>query len=146
MDRETKIKIRILEGKKMAAQVNADKQEKLYSVYPHLPLLVFLLIFSIFLAWGIIDSWTNQTIVPIEEGITANTKILYGIWQFETRFHVYASWALIGAFIGVFVYLILKVAVSVRIMTLEYLKILSLNELLEEKKAELKKLPPNPDE
>ncbi len=145
MERELKIKLRMLEGKKMSAQVNADKQERFYKLYPYLPLIIFLLIFVAFLTWGLIDSWTHETVIQIEQGLSTDTKTLYGIWKLETRFHVYATWGLIGAGIGAIVWLILKVSVSVRIMTLEYLRIRSINEQIEEKEQLLKKLPPNPD-
>ena len=125
----------------MAAQFNADKQEKIYKNYARLPLYLFLLIVSIFLAWGISDAWANQGI----EIIDGAEVPVYGIWRLQNSFHVYMTWALIGAFIGAFVYLITKVIVSAKIITIEYLKIFAINNQLEEKKQLVKKLPPNPD-
>ena len=141
MEKDLKTKIKILETQKMAAQVDADKQEKIYKNYARLPLYLFLLIVSIFLAWGISDAWANQG-VEIRDGAEVP---VYGIWRLENSFHVYMSWALIGAFIGAFVYLITKVIVSAKIITIEYLKIFAINNQLEEKKQLVKKLPPNPD-
>ncbi len=141
MEKELKSKIRLLEAQKMTAQVKADKYDKMYRFYAHLPLIVFLFIFSLFLAWGLIDMWTHQMEVTVEEEV----KILYGIWQLETKFHVYASWAFIGAAIGFFVYFMLKTVVATKITTVEYLKIIILNEQIKEKKELVKKLPPNPD-
>ena len=141
MEKDLKTKIKMLETQKMAAQFNADKQEKIYKNYARLPLYLFLLIVSIFLAWGISDAWANQG-VEIRDGAEVP---VYGIWRLENSFHVYMSWALIGAFIGAFVYLITKVIVSAKIITIEYLKIFAINNQLEEKKQLVKKLPPNPD-
>ncbi len=145
MEKDIRTKIRVLETKKMTAQLNADKQEKVLKLYPKLPSIFFLIVFLGFFIWGFIDSWTNEKVVVVKEGVQSIEKVVYGIWGMPTRFNVCSTWALLGACIGVVVFLVLKVIVSIRIVTVEYLKILSLDRQIEEKKNLLKKLPPNPD-
>ncbi len=147
MEKELKLKVKMLEAKKMKAQYNADMQEKIYAIYKHLPLIIYLFIIACFLIYGIIDSFTHEVVVFAEDDIFQAYPItLYGNWQLETRFHVYFSWTLIGAFLGAFLFLVLKTVVSVRIMTLEYLRMEAIDKQLKEKKALLEKLPPQTED
>lgn len=141
MEKDIKKKIRMLETKKMSAQVNAERQEKAFSFYPRIPLYLFLLIVFIFFSWGINDALTHET----TEIIDGQTFIFYGIWQLGTKFHVYVTWTLIGVVIGLLVFLITKAIISSRILIIEHLKIATINNQLQEMKEVAKKLPPNPD-
>ena len=142
MEKELKVKIKMLEAKKMRSQYNADMQEKIYAFYRHLPLIIYLMIVLVSLSWGLIDAFTHDVVIPPPEGVFGvEAKTVYGIWELNTRFHVYASWTLFGAALGFLVFLILKIIVSVRIMTLEYLRIEALDKQIKEKNDILDKTP-----
>ncbi len=147
MDKNSRRKLNVLESRKMFAEVNAENNAKFYKVYQYLPLIFFILTTVAFLTWGLIDSFIHEEVASLNPGTPSDaTKMLYGIWKCETRFHVYASWTLIGALLGGIVAFLTKVFISVRIMTMEYLKIIAINEDIKELKEIAKSLPPEPEE